>query len=100
MKQKQRAKSAKDQVETMNRCATCGNNKPKDGFRNCEDCRKAWRLQQRRPNGWANKIEKLEQKVKELEQLLKEKMGKYPPTKSKVTITFLDGEARIRNVSG
>ena len=61
----------------MTNCATCGAAKPKDRFKNCSSCRKAWRLSQRKPTGWATKIELLEAKVKQLEEKLKQKDQKY-----------------------
>lgn len=43
----------------MTICNACGDPKPDDRYRACPDCRQAWRLGKRKPDGPAEMIDRL-----------------------------------------
>ena len=52
----------------MENCNNCLQQKEKDGYKACPECREYWRLAQRSPKGNAYKLEILTEKYKRLQK--------------------------------
>jgi hypothetical protein len=50
-------------------CNACGAPKPDDRYRACPDCRQAWRLGKRKPDGPAERIERLRAALTKIEAM-------------------------------
>lgn len=51
---------------TSSSCNACGSPKPFDRFKACPTCREQWRKERRKPGGYVETIEQLQEEIRRL----------------------------------